>query len=89
MYPTYTHGEILLARKLRKDEKLIDGKVYVFYPPYNDDPDYYVIKRLFKHNNQGLFFVGDNLRDSYDSRRYGYVKRDTVKYVLVHSRRKI
>lgn len=74
MYPTYRNGEYLQSRRVTKTEKLIEGKVYVYKSPTNE----VVIKRLQHITPYGLFFVGDNIQCSFDSRSYGYIPRENV-----------
>ena len=74
MLPTYNDGDILIGCRLFSIDT---SAVYVFRPPVGEN---YVIKRLaFVSPKSGkLFFMGDNLNFSYDSRMYGYVSRDKV-----------
>lgn len=74
MYPTYRNGEFLQSRRISKSEKLTEGKVYVYKSPTND----VVIKRLLYDTPHGLFFVGDNVQCSFDSRSYGCIPRENV-----------
>ena len=87
MYPTFNDGDIILGCRLYHTKK---ESIYVYRPPLGEK---YVIKRL-KHINPSnphkLFFEGDNSRNSYDSRMYGYVSQNKLvaKYVLTIYRRK-
>lgn len=88
MYPNLHNGEVYLGKRLSKKENIKIGHVYVFIPPYIDEvgaEEKYVIKRLHSvdiYNPNRLFFVGDNLDGSYDSRSYGFVDRKSVKIKL-------
>lgn len=77
MYPTFEHNEIVL---IKKDFDLFSDEVYLFKL---DDGDRYFIKRLdhFEvRDNEilGLYFLGDNQEQSYDSRNFGYVCPSSV-----------
>ena len=78
MYPTLKDGEIYLTVRTNSLTKYTVGKIYV-YKSSTDNK--YVIKRLAKINTFGhLFFEGDNKSVSYDSRHYGYIPKDRVKF---------
>lgn len=88
MCPTFNDGDIILGCRLCRH--LTAGKIYVFTPPKGEK---YVIKRLtsISHITGKLFFEGDNVEHSYDSRMYGYISRDKLvaQYVLtIHKRKK-
>lgn len=74
MLPTYKNGQLLKAKRLSKTETLTVGNVYVFKAPYNK----VVIKRLNYIDSNRLFFIGDNIQCSFDSRSYGYIPRENV-----------
>ena len=79
MYPTYNDGDILISLRLPFFTRFKIGSVYVYKPPYESDEMKYVIKRLHKFNEKGyLYFLGDNLAYSQDSRNYGYIERERV-----------
>ena len=86
MLYTFNDGDILLGCRLFK---LKENAVYVFHPPAGEK---YVIKRLTQISSTTgkLFFEGDNPEQSFDSRMYGYVSRDSVvaRYVCTIRRRK-
>lgn len=80
MFPTYKDGEFLWASRVFSRKKLRVGDVMIFYAPYDMGECKILIKRIYdiKYNAKGnkpieIFFVGDNLDGSYDSRNYGYV----------------
>ena len=58
------------------------GKIFVF-SPNSEEKDYYAIKRLAISSSKGLFFVGDNSGNSYDSRDYGYIPPKRVKCIVI------
>lgn len=74
MFPTYCDGQYLKAKRVTKTTVLDAGKVYVFKTVRGD----VAIKRLDHISSSGLFFKGDNIRCSFDSRSYGYVPRENV-----------
>lgn len=80
MYPTYHDGQFLKSVRLRPHDNLKEGDVYV-YKTLKDDV---VIKRLDHKNECGLFFIGDNIQCSFDSRSYGYVPRENVIAVIIN-----
>ena len=78
MNPTYKDGEYLFSLPTSFN-KIKEGDVLIFRTPY--DQKRVVIKRVALKctKTKELFFLGDNLDDSYDSRNYGFVP---YKYVL-------
>lgn len=74
MEPTYYNGQYLMAVRVSKSRELHKGKVYVFKTLMGE----IAIKRLDHSSSLGLFFIGDNIRCSFDSRSYGYVPRENV-----------
>ena len=80
MYPTYHDGQYLKAVRVRANENFKVGAVYV-YKTLNGDV---VIKRLDHENDYGLFFIGDNVQCSFDSRSYGYIPRENVIAVTIN-----
>lgn len=80
MYPTYSDGELVRGSRIfNKNFKV--GHVYVFTRE-KDGETYNVIKRLSKikmvNDEVLLFFEGDNVEESIDSRFYGYVEANRV-----------
>ena len=78
MFPTLNDGEFYIGRRLLRKTKCKVGKIYVYKPPYEDDTEKFVIKRLAGIKDGKYFFLGDNADDSYDSRYYGYVDSKNV-----------
>ncbi len=79
MHPTLKDGEIYFTHRVFNKSNLKVGKIYVYKSPVENK---YVIKRLTEISSQGLFFVGDNKKHSYDSRSYGYVPFENVRYYV-------
>ena len=117
MYPTFKHGQILLAKKydvIRKNDvvvadteysgiivkrvSLIPGEHYYFYIQkqriYLDD-SYETINTFkkshsdltlfdFKLSNDRYFLIGDNYNNSEDSRSFGPVEKNDIKYKVIN-----
>ena len=73
MFPTLSDGEFYFGKRVLRKSKCKIGEIYVYRPPYEDDEEKFVIKRLADIKDGKYFFLGDNADDSYDSRYYGYV----------------
>ncbi len=75
MTPTYSEGDSVLASSIpllfSKPKK---GDVVVF-EKYNR----LYIKRIGKIDKEKYFLVGDNKKDSHDSRRFGLVSDNQIK----------
>ena len=73
MLPTYHDGEILLGYRLFNKSKLKSGDIVIFKQP--TDNETVVIKRISKinHASKTMYCLGDNSKESYDSRMYGVV----------------
>lgn len=68
-----------MGRRISHKKPLEINRIYVFKPPYKNDEERYVVKRLIYIDYSGkLFFQGDNLDCSFDSRDYGLVPRENV-----------
>ena len=78
MFPTLMDGDFYLGVRVFRKSKCRIGKIYVFKPPYEDEQEKFVIKRLAFIQDGKYFFLGDNADDSYDSRYYGYVDSKNV-----------
>ena len=95
MYPTYKDSEILLAYTFFREKKLKIGDVVVFRPPYDMGEVKVLIKRInmIDYDKDGdivaLYFLGDNLNDSFDSRDYGFVCVNNVIAKLFDQRKKV
>ena len=83
MFPTLTDGEFYLGRRIFNKSKCEIGEIYVYRPPYEDEQEKFVIKRLADIKDGKYFFLGDNAEDSYDSRYYGYVNSENVVAKLI------
>ena len=89
MFPTYHDGEIILGTRVYRKKHLKVGDVVLFYPPYDNDGERVVIKRISDVNVEGnrMFCLGDNPPESYDSRAYGYVSLDSLVCKVVRQRK--
>lgn len=79
MDPTYSEGDNVLVSSLplifarpKKRDVVVFEKFNRFY-----------IKRIDKIEKGKYFLVGDNKKDSFDSRRFGSVKRDQIKAKVI------
>ena len=79
MEPSFRHGDIVLVNKLSylfKKPKV--GDVVVVKKTHR-----YILKRIQKIENGKYFVVGDNKKESTDSRTFGWIKRkDIVRKVI-------
>lgn len=75
MFPTYKDGEVLLSRRVFSRKKVQKGDVIVYLMHENGERN--VIKRVadikMVENNLSFYCLGDNPKESYDSRYYGYI----------------
>ncbi len=79
MAPTYSEGDNVLVSSLplifarpKKRDVVVFEKFNRFY-----------IKRIAKIEKGKYFLVGDNKKDSFDSRRFGSVKRNQIKAKVI------
>ncbi|MBP9716477.1 MAG: S26 family signal peptidase [Candidatus Levybacteria bacterium] len=79
MTPTYSEGDNVLVSSLpliftkpKKRDVVVFEKFNRFY-----------IKRIDKMEKGKYFLVGDNKKDSFDSRRFGSVKREQIKAKVI------
>lgn len=80
MSPTFSEGENVLVSSLpllfakpRKGDVVVFEKYNRFY-----------IKRIGKIKEEKYFLVGDNKKDSEDSRRFGSVAREQIKGKIIY-----
>lgn len=85
MLPTYKEGSLLLTTRLFNRDKLEVGQVYVFRRQDSDGEEHLVVKRLTNnvtvpHSdfNNLCYFEGDNPKESYDSRHYGFINAEDI-----------
>lgn len=80
MAPTFSEGENVLVSSIPLIfEKPKKGDVVVF-EKYNR----FYIKRIKKIKEEKYFLVGDNKKDSEDSRRFGSVAREQIKGKIIY-----
>jgi signal peptidase I len=78
MFPTFSDGEIIIIERIFELKK---GEVYVFKSPNEEK---FLIKRLNEiiispcNAEIFLYFLGDNVEDSIDSRVFGMIKPENV-----------
>jgi signal peptidase I len=78
MYPAFSHRDYFIVKK--RNFGLDIGEVYLI--KYEDR---YIIKRLAQiyvspvNGELNLYFLGDNVEDSIDSRMFGMLKPECVK----------
>ena len=79
MWPTYHDGEMFLCRRIFRKSKIRCGDVICYKAPEGASP---VIKRVtrikYKEGKLYFFCEGDNYKNSYDSRKYGFVSEDNI-----------
>lgn len=86
MEPTYWDGDILRMERIIKPENYIfhSGGIYAFIPPVIDRHKKYAIKRLWIDSSSGkLYMFGDNKGNSFDSRNYGPVDVNRIKFKII------
>lgn len=78
MFPTYHDGEVLLSRRVFSRKKVQKGDVIVYCMHENGERN--VIKRVADikkvEGKLSFYCLGDNPKESYDSRYYGYIPSD-------------
>lgn len=87
MQPTYIDGEIVFSTRIFSRKRIKIGDVMILTPPKKTrDEVKYVIKRVCDIKDGKYFFMGDNRRDSYDSRNYGYVSKEHLVSKVINQR---
>ncbi len=71
MSPSLAPGRIIIASNIYKHPKA--GQVFVFYQGGKEK-----IKRIERVSGKRIFFIGDNLKYSSDSRQFGWIKTSQV-----------
>ena len=88
MNPTICDGDIVLGCRIFS---LKVSDIYVYIPP-EQRKHHFVIKRLthISRDTGKLFFEGDNINNSFDSRMYGYIspKKVSARYVFTIYKKK-
>ena len=80
MNPTLKDGEVVLVD--REPEKIEVGDIVVAKHPFEQTGE--IVKRVANINERGHYFlVGDNLKDSSDSRHFGAVTREYIRGKVV------
>ena len=73
MLPTLQQGDIVLLSK--KFDTIQIGDIIVFSHPKTNKK---IIKRLQKKEGNKLFLEGDNLKESTDSREFGWIDQKDI-----------
>ena len=84
MVPILRHGDILLSKRIFNKNGCVEGKIYVYKPPY--DKKSCVIKILNHKEGEMYFFIGGNLEVSVDSRHYGGIASENIVAEIIDSR---
>ena len=74
MNPTLHDDDWILSKKVYKRDNLKLNNIYIFKSPSGR----IAIKRLVDYSEGNCFFVGDNSKNSYDSRNYGWIYKEDV-----------
>lgn len=74
MTPTFRKGDVVLVNRLS----------YFFKKPKIGDiivlkKEKYIIKRVSRVNKGGVFVLGDNRKESTDSRKFGWVNKKLIR----------
>lgn len=91
MYPTFKEGTILLCKRIYNAEGIKKDDILVFNRKHITEKGktkkYAVVKRVYDvftiEGETFLYFLGDNLGESYDSRSYGYVSEKYLKAKVI------
>ncbi len=83
MRPSYKNGEQVLALHFFKNLKIND--VVVLKNPHKNVKEKYIIKRIAKVSKEKYFVLGDNSRESTDSRAFGWIEKKDIAGKVVYS----
>lgn len=79
MLSTYKTGDIVIGLKLFKNIK--SGNTVILQSPSNNR---LIIKRIKEIRGNEYFVIGDNQKESTDSREFGWIKRNLVVAKVVY-----
>lgn len=87
MVPTFKENDVVLVNRLSyflSKPKIGDLIVLKRGLPRHGKAGQYIIKRIAKIKNDRFFVIGDNKKESTDSRRFGWIDRkDIVGKILI------
>ena len=86
MLPTITISDIIIKKKfIPKKTNLKEGDIIIFKPPNYTRLIFLggLIKRISRIEKEGVFVLGDNKDNSYDSRYFGLVNFKDITYIAV------
>tara|TARA_Y100001968_G_C19446836_1_gene765858 strand:- start:57 stop:323 length:267 start_codon:yes stop_codon:yes gene_type:complete len=77
MSPSINDGDLVIFSKAKtRDFNYKPGDIVVARNP--KQKDLLIIKRVFSVDLYGLFLIGDNTKESKDSRHFGYVNFENI-----------
>ncbi len=78
MTPLINHGDWILVNLNIKPDNLKANDIILFEDPVNNDLLIKRIKSIKAKTDKEFFVIGDNTHDSYDSRKFGYIKKESI-----------
>lgn len=72
MYPVIHHGDKILVKKVFTPKK---NDIIVCINPEENKREKYLIKRITMIKNARYFVLGDNTKESIDSRKFGWIDK--------------
>lgn len=75
MYPYLTDGDKILVKKIFTPKK---NDIVVFFNPTVSNTEIYYVKRIETIKNNKYFVLGDNRKESVDSRQFGWIDHNVL-----------
>lgn len=72
MYPTLINGEKILVKRFGTPKK---NDIIICMNPVSNKKECYLVKRIVEIKNNTYFVMGDNTKDSVDSRTFGWIDK--------------